>query len=90
VGELSISGRYDYGWIERTGTGEVVWEMTWEHTRPAGGDARNRRADTTLTLTPGSYTAHFRTDFSHAYGQFEYPAPDEPEAWGLRIERLDQ
>ncbi|BBM70643.1 hypothetical protein [Rhodothermus marinus] len=90
VGELSISGRYDYGWIERTGTGEVVWEMTWEHTRPAGGDARNRLADTTLTLPPGSYTAHFRTDFSHAYGQFEYPAPDEPEAWGLRIERLNQ
>ncbi|SHK79725.1 hypothetical protein [Rhodothermus profundi] len=89
VGELSISGRYDYGWIERAGTGEIVWEMTWEHTRPAGGDARNRLADTTLTLPPGSYTAHFRTDFSHAYGQFEYPEPEEPQAWGLRIERLD-
>ncbi len=90
VGELSLSGRYDYGWIERAGTGEIVWEMTWEHTRPAGGDARNRLTDTTLTLPPGTYRAHFRTDFSHAYGQFEYPAPNEPEAWGLWIERLDQ
>lgn len=90
VGELSISGRYDYAWLERTGTGEIVWEMSWEHTRPAGGDARNRLVDTTLTLPPGSYTAHFQTDFSHAYGQFEYPAPNDPQAWGLRIERLDQ
>ncbi len=90
VGELSISGRYDYAWIERAGTGEIVWEMTWERTRPAGGDPRNRLIDTTLTLPPGSYTAHFQTDFSHAYGQFEYPAPDEPQAWGLRIERLNQ
>jgi len=90
VGELSLSGQYDYGWIERAGTGEVVWEMTWQHTKPAGGDGRNRMADTLLTLPAGTYVAHFRTDFSHAYGQFEYPEPHDPEAWGLRIERIDQ
>lgn len=90
VGELSLSGQYDYGWIEQAGTGEVVWEMTWQHTKPAGGDGRNRMADTLLTLPAGTYIAHFRTDFSHAYGQFEYPEPHEPEAWGLRIERIDQ
>src|SRR5690606_20904115 len=53
VGEISLSGRYDYGWIERTDTGEIVWEMTWQNTRPAGGDDRNRLFDGIIDLVPG-------------------------------------
>ena len=85
VGEVSLSGQYDYGWIEHAETGETVWEMTWQNTIPAGGDARNRMFLGTLSLAPGAYTAHFRTDFSHAYGDFSDSPPNDPEAWGIRV-----
>ena len=85
VGEVSLSGQYDYGWIENAETGETVWEMTWQNTIPAGGDDRNRMFVGTLSLAPGAYTVYFTTDFSHAYGDFEDSAPNDPEAWGIRV-----
>ena len=85
VGEVSLSGQYDYGWIENTETGETVWEMTWQNTIPAGGDDRNRMFVGTLSLAPGDYTVYFVTDFSHAYGDFEDSPPNDPEAWGIRV-----
>ncbi len=85
VGEASLSGQYDYGWIEDAATGETVWEMTWQNTIPAGGDARNRMFRGTLSLPAGTYIAHFQTDFSHAYGDFGDIPPDAPEAWGIRV-----
>ncbi len=85
VGEVSLSGQYDYGWIEHAETGETVWEMTWQNTIPAGGDDRNRMFVGTLSLAPGDYTVYFTTDFSHAYGDFEDNAPNDPEAWGIRM-----
>lgn len=88
LGEISLSGRYDYGWIERAGSGEVVWEMTWQNTRPAGGDDRNRLFDGVVRLEAGRYVAHFRTDFSHNHGDFGDRAPQNAEAWGITIEKL--
>ena len=88
IGEISISGRYDYGWIERANSGEIVWEMTFQNTRPAGGADRNRRFDGEVTLPPGEYIVHYRTDFSHAYGDFEDEAPADPQGWGIRISKL--
>lgn len=87
VGEISLSSRYDYGWIEDADSGEIVWEMTWQNTIPAGGDDRNRMFDGTLSLGEGEYVAHFRTDFSHAYGDFADESPRSPQAWGLLIVR---
>lgn len=88
MGEITISGRYDYGWIEDAETGEIVWEMTVQNTHPAGGADRNRRFDGTLTLEPGEYVVHYRTDFSHAFGDFGDEAPADPHGWGVRISRL--
>jgi hypothetical protein len=85
VGEVSLSGQYDYGWIEHAETGETVWEMTWQNTIPAGGDDRNRMFVGTLSLAPGTYTVYFTTDFSHAYGDFADSPPNDPEAWGIRV-----
>ncbi|QXD16695.1 hypothetical protein GQ464_007080 [Rhodocaloribacter litoris] len=90
LGEISTSGTYDYGWIEQADNGETVWKMTLQNTRPAGGDDRNRRFDGVLTLPPGEYVAYFKTDFSHAYGDFDDGAPDDPAAWGIVIELLDE
>lgn len=88
VGEISISGRYDYGWIEKADSGEIVWEMTFQNTHPAGGADRNRRFDGVVTLQPGEYIVHYRTDFSHAYGDFGDEPPTDPEGWGVRISKL--
>ncbi len=88
IGEISISGRYDYGWIEKSDSGEIVWEMTFQNTHPAGGADRNRRFDGTVTLQPGEYIVHYRTDFSHAYGDFGDEPPADPQGWGVRISKL--
>ncbi len=85
VGEISLSAPYDYGWIEHAENGEIVWQMTWQNTVPAGGGDRNRMFDGTLSLVPGDYVAHFKTDFSHAYGDFGDEAPRNPEAWGIHV-----
>lgn len=87
LGEVSLSGRYDYGWIERAEDGKIVWEMTWQNTRPAGGDDVNRLFEGPIHLEPGTYTAHFKTDFSHAYGDFDDETPAMPEAWGISISK---
>lgn len=89
-GEITDSGQHDYGWIERTDTGETVWEMGSDNTFHAGGVNRNRRFDNVLTLPAGSYVARYRTDFSHAYSDFNGGGPSEPEAWGMRIHFVDE
>ncbi len=88
IGEITISGRYDYGWIEKADSGEIVWEMTFQNTQPAGGADRNRRYDGVVALGPGEYIVHYRTDFSHAYGDFGEEAPADPQGWGVRISKL--
>lgn len=85
LGEVSLSAPYDYGWIENADNGEIVWQMNWQNTVPAGGGDQNRMFDGTLSLSPGEYVAHFKTDFSHAYGDFGDDAPRFPEAWGIAI-----
>jgi hypothetical protein len=89
VGEMSHSGRYDYGWIERVDTGETVWEMTMQNTRHAGGDDRNRLFDNIITLPEGAYKVHFKTDFSHAAGDFDEGGPTNPADWGIVVEQVD-
>jgi hypothetical protein len=84
VGEVVPSEAYDHGWIEDAGGG-VVWEMTRGNTRWAGGSQKNRLFDGTITLHPGDYTAYYQTDGSHAYGSWDQPPPNDPEAWGLTI-----
>lgn len=88
VGEISTSGQYDYGWIEDNDTGQIVWEMTRRNTEHAGGDDHNRKFDGLLELEPGNYTAHFKTDFTHAFGDFGDGGPDRPSDWGIRIETI--
>lgn len=88
LGEISISGRYDYGWIENAQTGEIVWEMTFQNTVPAGGADRNRQFEGTLELGPGDYVVHYTSDFSHAYGDFGDEPPAHPQGWGIRVSHL--
>jgi len=87
VGELLPGERLDWGRIEGA-DGETVWEMTRANTRPAGGAPKNRVFEGALTLDPGRYSAFYETNGRHAFGDFEGGAPDDPDAWGLRVERL--
>ncbi len=85
LGEIIRDDRYDYGWITDA-DGAIVWEMTRENTEPAGGADKNRRFKGTVTLPAGAYTLRYKTDGSHAYGDFGSP-PNDPRAWGIAVER---
>ncbi len=78
---------FDYGWIEGTKTGRAVWEMTYRTTERAGGARKNRLADVTLTLPAGAYELHYRTDGSHAFGDWNAAPPDDPLHWGITVYR---
>src|SRR5690606_13118196 len=86
VGEIVPSEAYDYGWIEDE-VGHRVWEMTRANTRWAGGSQKNRLFDGTVALGPGRYLVRYETDGSHAYGSWDQPPPNDPEAWGITVWR---
>ncbi len=88
LGEITLSGQHDFGWIEQADTGDKVWQMSFENTRPAGGDQSNRRFDGILPLPQGRYVARFKTDWGHHYGDFGGGAPSGAEDWGMTIYRV--
>ena len=75
----------DYGWIENASTGKIVWEMTRRNTESAGGADKNRKFDGLVSLPKGFYIAHYITDDSHSYRDWNTSPPYEPELWGLSI-----
>ena len=85
LGEGKSNDMYDYGWVENKATGRKIWKMSYEDTRSAGGASKNRLAIETLALEPGTYIAHFVTDDSHSYAEFNASPPDDPERWGITI-----
>jgi len=87
IGEYSTRDRefVDYGWIEKAGTGEIVWEMTKRNTQYAGGGDKNRMFDGAVTLSPGDYIAVFSTDGSHSYRDWNVTQPYDPAGWGMAI-----
>ena len=90
MGEITGSSKYDFGWIERVSDGEKVWEMTYQNTTSAGGADRNRRFSGVIMLEPGEYRAHFDTDFSHSYGNFDDDQPANGQDWGIAIYKVVQ
>jgi hypothetical protein len=85
LGEGLERQMYDYGWIENTGTGKTVWEMTMRNTRHAGGARKNRLFDDDVMLEAGSYVVHYQTDGSHAYGDWNDRRPPDPHGWGISV-----
>jgi len=84
IGE-GVSGRMaDYAWIEDA-KGHRVWTMERSATHHAGGARKNRMADEMVALPKGSYTLHFETDGSHAYGDWNADAPWDPEHYGVTV-----
>lgn len=88
LGESSGRRLEDYGWIEDTQTGKRVWTMEYSNSRPAGGATKNRLVDEVITLPKGSYTLHYRTDDSHAYGDWNSAQPRDAEHYGITVYAL--
>ena len=90
VGEGDEDEMYDYGWIENTADGSVVWEMTYRKTTPAGGAAKNRLVEQTILLDKGSYAAYYVTDGSHSCNDWNADPPNDPFSWGIVITEADK
>jgi len=87
VGEGSGGEMADYAWIENVKSGAVIWEMTYRMTSPAGGAKKNRLFDGTMLLDKGEYEVNFRTDDSHAFGDWNDDPPKDRTHWGVTIYR---
>jgi hypothetical protein len=59
--------------------------MDYNRTHHAGGASKNRMADEVVNLPKGRYTLRFRTDDSHAFGQWNSPAPWDPGRYGVTV-----
>jgi CubicO group peptidase (beta-lactamase class C family) len=73
----------DYGWIEDAG-GKVVWQMQGQPVQPAGGAAKNQRVDAVIELPAGSYKLRYKSDWGHAYGNWDSLPPDQ-FFWGIVV-----
>jgi hypothetical protein len=74
----------DEPWIEDA-TGKRVWTMDCGRTHHAGGASKNRLLDEVISLPKGSFTLHFRTDDSHAYGHWNDDPPWDAEHYGVTV-----
>ncbi len=79
----------DLGWIVDARTHETVWEMEYDLTEHAGGAEKNRVEDQVVRLPAGSYVAHYSTDGSHAYGDWNSEPPFERHRWGITVLAAD-
>ncbi len=85
-----IRGRmYDYGWIEESGTGKVVWEMGYRMTDHAGGARKNRLFNDVIHLKKGEYRLIYQSDDSHAFNDWNDSPPHDPGHWGITLYQVN-
>ncbi len=75
----------DYATILDAKTRAKVWTMDVDRTVPAGGAAKNRMIDETITLPRGSYVVTYQTDDSHAYNSWNDDPPFDQEHYGVLV-----
>lgn len=89
VGEGSGGDMYDFGWIENTDNGDIVWEMTYRKTEHAGGASKNRKFDGTIMLADGNYKLYYESDGSHSYRDWNASPPYNKEIYGITLLRAE-
>ncbi|MFC1554358.1 hypothetical protein ACFL7D_06970 [candidate division KSB1 bacterium] len=89
VGEGEMGIMYDFGWIINNEDNSVVWEMTYNNTKNAGGSAKNRMCKTRLILEEGKYTVFFNSDESHSYENWNELPPIDPISWGISVSKVN-
>ncbi len=85
LGEGRNGRMYDYGWITSAESRKHVWTMTYDATDAAGGDRKNRLADTSIHLEKGSYVVHYISDDSHSAEEWNAAAPPDGHRWGITV-----
>lgn len=80
---------FDYGWIEDQ-NGKVVWKMTMEESRPAGGASKNRRVDTTIRIKKGKYWLKYHTDESHSPNKWDDKPPASSLFYGIKLSYIQK
>ena len=84
IGEGDGKELADTAWIEDA-AGKRVWAMEAGRTHHAGGAAKNRCIDELVSLPKGSYILRFKTDDSHAYGDWNSDQPRDAEHYGATV-----
>jgi CubicO group peptidase (beta-lactamase class C family) len=84
IGEGTQRRMVDYGYIENTATGEMVWEMRVADTVPAGGAFKNLKVNRVISLPAGHYRLHYLTDDSHAINRWN-DLPPTHRFWGIML-----
>ncbi len=89
LGEAYWEPVADTAWLMREKNEKPVWQMSLAESRHAGGNIKNRWQFQALTLEPGRYNIHYRTDDSHAFGVWNAFPPKRPDWWGVQIWEID-
>lgn len=76
---------YDYGWIQKADSRELIWKMQVQNTVHAGGANKNLLARDSFTFEPGNYLISFITDDSHSFESWNDFPPFDLDAWGIRL-----
>lgn len=86
-GERSFFNRTlaDYGYIMDSRTREKAWTMDIDRCTHAGGAGKNVMIDEVISLPKGSYTIVYKTDDSHAYGDWNDDPPFDTELYGITV-----
>jgi len=78
----------DFGWIEDR-NGKVIWQMQGQTATYAGGAIKNQKVDTVITLPAGYYTLRFKSDWAHAYDNWD-SAPPDSFFWGIVLYKYEK
>jgi hypothetical protein len=83
VGEGERGDMFDYAWLAKDNSDEIIWKMSYQETSPGGGAKKNRRLDRMVRLEPGRYNLHYKTDGSHSFEKWNDEMPSDPQFWGV-------
>ncbi|MBU2491575.1 MAG: SpoIIE family protein phosphatase [Bacteroidetes bacterium] len=88
AGEADDSSAADYGWLEDS-NGKIIWNLSdkKEFYHLQGADKNVIDIDV-IKLLPGKYKLHYKSDDSHAYGDWNARAPIDSSLWGIQILNL--
>ena len=76
----------DFGWLEDA-NGEVVYSMSEELNKYAGGSPRNVMVFDQIVLKPGQYRLHYITNKDHDAGEWVDRPPAFPHYQGIQVFR---
>ena len=85
IGEGFTDDMADYGWIENSETGKVVWDMSYRRTENAGGAEKNRSINEVITLSKGKYILYYKTDGSHSFRDWNDDPPTDQDDYGITL-----